>query len=141
MLQMLGSITDKLGVKPELAVAVQVAVPLTAMLDGVQVKVRVWLPLATGTLVVTAGAAEKSALPAWLAVTVQVPTLPAVSVAPLKVQTLAGAALRVVVKPEVAVAVQLAVVPTVRLAGSQAKVSVCVPLPTVILLLTAAAAM
>lgn len=79
---------------------------------------RVWLPGPVKVMVCTAGAtlnerttgaaAENTVLPAWLAVTLQLPTLMRLSTVPLTVQTVGVVELKLTARPEVAVATRAA---------------------------------
>jgi hypothetical protein len=65
-------------------------------------------------------AALKMALPAWLALMVQVPAATPVTVEPLTLQTAGVVELNVTARPEVAVALAVVVPPTARVAGLKA---------------------
>lgn len=106
-------------------------------------KVMVWLACNTVKLRDTIAAASKAVLPAWLAVTAQVPALTSVTVVPLTVQTLGVVDAKETASAELAVALKAGgTTPQVALAGL-AKVMVCAvsgAAATVKVWLTAAAA-
>jgi biotin transporter BioY len=76
----------------------------------------------------TDAAAAYVELPAWLAMTVQVPALTAVKVVPLTVHTLVVLLVKVTARPELAVPASVAVLPTVGAVGAL-KVMVCASPP------------
>lgn len=106
-------------------------------------KVMVWLACNTVKLRDTIAAASKAVLPAWLAVTAQVPALTSVTVVPLTVQTLGVVDAKDTARAELAVALRAGgATPQLVLAGL-AKVMVCADsgaAATVKVWLTAAAA-
>ena len=95
-------------------------------------------PVATTMSSVTWGAAKKDALPAWSAVTVQVPAAMKVTVLPDTVQIDVVALPKVTVNPELAVALSMEVPPpNVSLDGVAVKdVMVCVVVGTEIRMLS-----
>ena len=134
---------DSVTARPELEEAAKagVAVP-RAWLPGVT-KVMVWLACNTVKLRDTIAAAAKVVLPAWLAVTAQLPALTSVTVVPLTVQTLGVVDAKDTARAELAVAHMAGgATPPLVLAGL-AKVMVCADsgaAATVKVWLTAAAA-
>lgn len=94
--------------RPDVAVATKApgAVP-RAWLPG-EIKEMVWVPTVTKKVLDTVAAAKKLALPAWLALTVQLPTPTSVKVVPLTVQTLAVVDANVTASPELALALKAA---------------------------------
>lgn len=88
----------------------------------------------------TGTAAENTVLPAWLAVTLQLPTLTRLSTVPLTVHTAVVVELKLTARPEVAVATRAAgCTPRVWLPG-ELKLMVCARVDTVNVCNTAAAA-
>ncbi len=96
---------------PDVAVPVTVyAAPATTAAAGaVEVKLIVWLPGPTANDCWICGAGLKFALPAWLALTTQVPADRNVTLLPAMAQTLLALAsmLKAAARPEVAVALTL----------------------------------
>ena len=88
----------------------------------------VWSPLLTVNDCCTWGAAFQLALPAWLALIVQVPTVTKVTVVPEMVQTLVVAEVKATVRPEEAVALSVSGPSSKRLSASAVKVIVWFPL-------------
>lgn len=82
-------------------------------------------PMVTAKVLLTAVAAKKLALPDWLALTVQLPTLTKVSVVPLTVQTAGVVDANVIARPELAVALKAAGVTPNTWAAGAAKVMLC----------------
>ncbi len=99
---------SKVTARPEEALALRVIGPSSSrLLAGRPSKAIVWLPLAIVKLRSTAGAAFQLALPAWLALIVQVPVVWSVTVSPLVpevVQTLRVFDSKLTVRLEVALA-------------------------------------
>jgi hypothetical protein len=135
-----GVVEAKPTAKPEVAVAVRVTEPAVSNWLPGEVKVMVCERCATVKLLATDVAAAYVALPAWLAVTVQVPAETSVSVLPLTVHTALVLEAKPTARPEVAVAERLTVpAPSTWLPG-EVKVIVCGVAATVMLLVTEGAA-
>lgn len=115
----------KLTAKPELAVALKAAGVVPSVWLPGEMKEMVCVPRATAKVLDTAVAGRKLGLPAWLALTVQLPTLTSVSVLPLTVQTAGVVDAKVTARPELAVALKAGgAMPKVWPAGA-AKVMLC----------------
>ena len=126
---------------PEVAVAETVKGGSVAARLGSGGKSIVWLPLKTVKVCATWGAGLKLALPAWSAVTLQVPVARMVTVEPETEQTLGVVVSKATGRPELAVAERpKGGSPKVRL-GSAPKVMVWLDLPTLKLCETCGAAL
>ena len=106
--QTLGVLDARLTGKPELALATSAGGAVPSVWLAGAAKLRVWLACNTAKLAETALAAAYTALPAWLAVTLQVPADTSVSALPLTPQTAGVAEARLTARPELAVAVKAA---------------------------------
>ena len=129
----------RLTVRPDVAVALTVPVPLTARLGAVP-KLMLWFALPTPMSSVIVLAGLKFALPPWLAWIVHVPPISGVTVVPEIVQTVGVVLVSVTARPEVAVAVTVASTPTASV-GAAPKLMLWLAAPTVMLWLTAGAAL
>ena len=83
------------------------APPTVALPGALEVKLIVWLPLLIVNDCCTCGAAFQLALPAWLALIVQVPTLMRLMVEPETVQVGVVAEVKVTLRPELALALSV----------------------------------
>ncbi|MDP3820014.1 MAG: hypothetical protein Q8R33_00930 [Burkholderiales bacterium] len=90
--------------RPEVEVAIRAAVIVPSVWLPGEMKEMVWAAAATVKEFETTEAAAKDALPAWLALTVQVPAPASVSVVPLTVHTLAVVDAKDTARPELDVA-------------------------------------
>lgn len=123
--QTAGVVLDKVTARPEDEVAVGVAAaPPTFMLMAKSPIVTFWLAFDTAKVCDTAGAAAKAPLPAWLASIVQLPAPSNVTFAPVTVQILVVAELKVTAKLEEAVAVRATGVSVINFAPGFANVMV-----------------
>jgi hypothetical protein len=98
---------ETVTVSPEVAeaVTVYVAPPVAAFVGAADVKVMVWVALATVNVCDFGAAAAQAALPGWLATTVQLPLPMRLTVDPFTVQTEVVPDEKATARPDVALAV------------------------------------
>lgn len=99
-----GVVDVKTTARPEVEVAVRASGPEPSVCESGEVKVMVCVAAETVKVLITGGAAAKTALPGWLAVMLQLPAANNVTVLPLTVQTAVVVDVNDTVRPEVALA-------------------------------------